>query len=956
MTIVCIAGMHRSGTSMVTRLLNLCGVYLGNASDLLPPDPDNLEGYWENGQFMSLNDEILSALGGGWDYPPVVYDLWEQSKRFSDIQDRALKTIQSFSDQEHWGWKDPRNSLTLPFWRELIPSMKVVICLRNPYEVVNSLIKRNYFSPALGFNLWLEYNQRILTHIEPKNRIITHYDSYFQDPYSELVRILKFLEMNVPEEQIRESINTVSIPLRHNRSTLHNLMVESPLKVINLYQKMYAQTGTAIQLTREIKTEIQTPFAQNFQSDDDRKKTIKSLTTQIEKKETALLQMQAQAAQKEQELAEIINSKAWKLSLLFRRIRVLIVPPDSHRARILMQLINIVDLSIKKIRRRNRKLLLMGEDLALMKSSKLFDEVWYLTNNPDVAQAKVDPFFHYLNYGGFEGRDPGPNFSVNWYLYQYKDVKEVGIHPLIHYLKYGKNEGRQPKPDPIIVYQMGKVSAESIQKALQKAYKTLKINVPVYHTFLLNGFDQQRYNLTREENLWDTATRLAPLEQSKSIRKLIDNDSAQHWKLITLIRDPVAHNIIMFFETLTEYIPDWHERYINGKLDMDELQSLFLHVSSWYSGIAHWFDTQLKPVPAFDINVYETPFPHEIGYQIYPGISQASLLLIRFENLSNCVEEAMHEFLGLENFNLNNANPEVEIEQKDYADLYHAFEKLSLPTEYVKNVYATQYSRHFYTDAELDLFTKRWTKKENSASITSKEQSVKEIATQVAEKDMALLRTQAQLAKKDLMLTKKNLMLTKKNENLLQMHTQLTEKERTIAEITNSSTWKLASFLQESRRLFISPLNNRLQTLLTLINVFTSKQNDKDQKQNQATTSTESPNPPKVDDDKQAITKDEFDEHFYLLQYPDVLNSGIDPYQHYRQFGKPEGRLGSLPKPELQKGLIEFDASKDTILIVNHEASRTGAPILGFNLAQGMQKNIMWCRYCLVTVQLPNIF
>ena len=236
MAVVLIAGMHRSGTSMMARLLNLCGVYLGAENDLLSPNFDNLEGYWEHRQFMRINDEILSELGGGWDYPPKAESGWEKSPKFSDIKSEASEFLRQFSAHAQWGWKDPRNSLLFPFWKELIPSMKVVICVRNPLEVVNSLIKRNHFSAALAYNLWLEYNQRILTYTEPENRIITHYDSYFQDPYSELVRILKFLEINVSEGRLVESIGTISIPLRHNQSTLLELMSEAPPKVIDLYQ------------------------------------------------------------------------------------------------------------------------------------------------------------------------------------------------------------------------------------------------------------------------------------------------------------------------------------------------------------------------------------------------------------------------------------------------------------------------------------------------------------------------------------------------------------------------------------------------------------------------------------------------------------------------------------------------------------------------------------------------
>ena len=68
---VCIAGMHRSGTSMVTSLLKDCGLYLGAEEDLIEKAPDNAEGFWENKKFVGLNEDIVAHFGGTWDKPPV---------------------------------------------------------------------------------------------------------------------------------------------------------------------------------------------------------------------------------------------------------------------------------------------------------------------------------------------------------------------------------------------------------------------------------------------------------------------------------------------------------------------------------------------------------------------------------------------------------------------------------------------------------------------------------------------------------------------------------------------------------------------------------------------------------------------------------------------------------------------------------------------------------------------
>jgi len=83
-------------------------------------------------------------------------------------------------------------------------------------------------------------------------------------------------------------------------------------------------------------------------------------------------------------------------------------------------------------------------DLGLLRESGYFDPFWYGQNNPDVSARGVDPLRHYLLYGGFEGRSPGPKFDSLGYLESNPDVRAAGVNPLVHYLKYGRAEGRSP--------------------------------------------------------------------------------------------------------------------------------------------------------------------------------------------------------------------------------------------------------------------------------------------------------------------------------------------------------------------------------------------------------------------------------------------------------------------------------------------------------------------------------
>ena len=87
-----------------------------------------------------------------------------------------------------------------------------------------------------------------------------------------------------------------------------------------------------------------------------------------------------------------------------------------------------------------------------------------------------------------------------------------------------------------------------------------------------------------------------------------------------------------------------------------------------------------------------------------------------------------------------------------------------------------------------------------------------------------------------------------------------------------------------------------------------------------------------------AANDEAFDAEFYLLQYPDIASAGVDPYEHYTSHGKSEGRHGVRPRLQIADGGIPFDPARETVLVVAHEASRTGAPVLSLNLVTSLDK------------------
>ncbi|MDQ3039800.1 MAG: glycosyltransferase [Pseudomonadota bacterium] len=82
----------------------------------------------------------------------------------------------------------------------------------------------------------------------------------------------------------------------------------------------------------------------------------------------------------------------------------------------------------------------------------------------------------------------------------------------------------------------------------------------------------------------------------------------------------------------------------------------------------------------------------------------------------------------------------------------------------------------------------------------------------------------------------------------------------------------------------------------------------------------------------------EFDAEFYLRQYPDIRKAGLDPYEHFIHYGRAEGRMGTRPLLAHVEGRVPFDRSKATILVVSHEATLSGAPVLSLNLARALRE------------------
>ncbi len=219
---VCVLGMSRSGTSLTTRILNLAGVYLGPEEGLLWHLPSNPAGHWESVAMLRFNEWLLRKLGGSWRDPPSMPPGWERSEVLAGERCAARGFLaQTFGGHELWGWKDPRNSLTLPFWQRLLPEVRYVVCLRNPIDVAASLDRREGFPAARAYELWLAYVDAALAGTAAGPRLVVAYEDYFEDWRAQAARLARFIDRSppAPGSALDRSIEAaIEQGLRHHRT------------------------------------------------------------------------------------------------------------------------------------------------------------------------------------------------------------------------------------------------------------------------------------------------------------------------------------------------------------------------------------------------------------------------------------------------------------------------------------------------------------------------------------------------------------------------------------------------------------------------------------------------------------------------------------------------------------------------------------------------------------------
>lgn len=211
--VLCITGMHRSGTSLTASWLKQCGLSL-DAGSVIAPSSWNPKGHFEDREIVTLHEtaiNLLSPNSHGW----KLYEA--KTFQFQPPQLEIAKKIIQVREQtnETWGWKDPRTTHFLKQWKKLIPELKVLIIWRPATLVINSLLKRSKEKKVLdpknkiqidklnintlnALRLWILHNQLLYEYKKNnlKDTILIPLDVLFNKD-EHIIKLLKKMDIKL---------------------------------------------------------------------------------------------------------------------------------------------------------------------------------------------------------------------------------------------------------------------------------------------------------------------------------------------------------------------------------------------------------------------------------------------------------------------------------------------------------------------------------------------------------------------------------------------------------------------------------------------------------------------------------------------------------------------------------------------------------------------------------------
>lgn len=242
-TCIMVLGMHRSGTSALTRAINLLGAEL--PKNLLGANPSNPTGHWEPERLIALHEQMLAEAGSSWDdwrsFDPN--DLGAQRLRFYKAEIARL-IDEEYGSAPFFVLKEPRISRFVPLYAEILRRMRIdvryVLIDRNPLAVIASLANRNGFTMGFSSLLWLRHELEAERATRGRSRILLSYESLLDDWRQGIDGITATLSLDWPVPDVEwQSLLSEHFATDNQHFAASTELLDADLRIIDWVKDAY---------------------------------------------------------------------------------------------------------------------------------------------------------------------------------------------------------------------------------------------------------------------------------------------------------------------------------------------------------------------------------------------------------------------------------------------------------------------------------------------------------------------------------------------------------------------------------------------------------------------------------------------------------------------------------------------------------------------------------------------
>jgi len=491
--IIVVLGMHRSGTSVITRALQVMGVDLGK--HLMPGMPTyNQKGFFEDVDLNRINLQLFRCLSSEWDVLMPFSEVELLDEKLDPLRTRAIELLrEKTKGVRTFAMKDPRLPRVLPFWKKVFEicglEASYVIAVRHPLSVSTSLGARDKFSEEKAHYLWLAHILPSILETVHSLRVVVDYDRLMDSPGKEIRRLARSLRLEASldlGELLKFEEEFLEKKMCHSRYAAQQLREDPavPSLVIELSDRLEKMATDELSVEAP---EIEAFFSEAAKSFNKLSPALRYMTRQdrqlsqsreelsklekmVAEKEGQISKLRRDGVEKEKQLSEFRRVVAGKDEQLLKFQRV--VAEKESRISALLQNLESLKAHNAELHRtvgalsvqvtESGKALNAQREEACKVRKELEDvyrsPVWNLLAGIDrlipsrlkdfIFRAYI--FFYDRDFRGFSDKQCvklSGFFNPRWYLATYPDVAKAKVDPLIHYLDRGGREGRFPGPD-----------------------------------------------------------------------------------------------------------------------------------------------------------------------------------------------------------------------------------------------------------------------------------------------------------------------------------------------------------------------------------------------------------------------------------------------------------------------------------------------------------------------------